>query len=250
MSRCVQEVTVQLAAVCWAVGVLAALHLQDVPPHWLFSIRVNERMIVMFGPPTTTLHCQPVLAASTDCVSIADRRFVCVMCTQLHSCWRTMEGWWFQWLRWLLVSVRIGSCLLCVGVFMRGAEWFCLCPVWSPSSFSLFAPRSLSKLFLLLNEVTAAYAYAVSYRKLCFLSGDGIDREFTWLFDSLNMTSSLDWWWWWFPETPCSDYVSWEFGFLPLVSMAAGLNVQGCSCGHVITSHAICLWCHSLILRH
>lgn len=64
------------------------------------------------------------------------------------------------WDDWLCLSEDgIGSCLLCVGVFMRGGEWLCLRPVWSPSSFSLFAPRSLSKLFLLLNEVTAVYAY-------------------------------------------------------------------------------------------
>lgn len=56
-------------------------------------------IVVVFRPPTTAQHRQPVFAASTDCVSIADRRSVCVMCTQLHSFWRTMAGWWLQWLR-------------------------------------------------------------------------------------------------------------------------------------------------------
>lgn len=75
------------------------------PPHLLFLIKMKGGMVVMFRPPTTTQHCQPIFAASTDCVSIADRRSVCVMCTQLHSCWRTLDGWRFQWLRWLAVPV-------------------------------------------------------------------------------------------------------------------------------------------------
>lgn len=115
-------------------------------------------MVVMFGPPTTMLRRQPIFTASTDCVSIADRRVVCVMCTQLHSCWRTMGGWWFQWLRWLLVSVKGEDWELFAVCGCVHASDFCLRPVWCPSSFSMFAPRSLSKLFLLLNEVTAAYA--------------------------------------------------------------------------------------------
>lgn len=154
-------------------------------------------MVVMFRPPTTTQHCQPIFTASTDCVSIADRRSVCVMCTQLHSCWGTMDGWWFQWLRWLVVPVGGQDWELCVGVFMRGGEWFCLRPVWSASSFSScllhthyqssFCCEMRSRLRKSTNSS------ATFYRKLCFLSCDGIDQEFGWLFDSLKLTSSLDW---------------------------------------------------------
>lgn len=81
---------------------------------------------------------------------------------------------------------------------------------------------------------------AAFYRKLCFLSCDWIDQEFGWLFDSLNMTSSLDW-----GDDPSqkhfSECVSSVFGFSPLVSIAAGLNAQGRSCGtdQVIRSHSV-----------
>lgn len=98
--------TVQLWPAAYkADGFRTALRHQNVLPHLLFLIKMNGGVVVMFRPPTTTRHRQPIFAASTDCVSIADRRCVCVMCTQLHSCWRTLDGWRFQWLRWLVVPV-------------------------------------------------------------------------------------------------------------------------------------------------
>lgn len=201
----------------------------------------------MFGPPTSRLHRQPVFAASADCVSIADRRIVCVICTQQHSCCRTMDAWWFQWLRWLPVCV-------CVCEGRMGAvccEWVCSCE--EESDFCLRAVWSRSSFFLVCSTLIIKALSAVKWGHGCvrvrtappFLTGnfpscDGIHQEFTWSIDSLNMTSSLDWWrWWWFPETPFSDCL--VCGFLPSVSIAAGLNVLACSCGphHVIRSHAI-----------
>lgn len=139
---------------------------------------------------------------------------------------------------------RIGSCLLRVGVFMRGGEWFCLRPVWSASSFSsclLHAHYQSSFCCEMRSRLRKSTdGSAAFYRKLCFLSCDWIDQEFGWLFDSLNMTSSLDW-----GDDPSqkhfSECVSSVFGFSPLVSIAAGLNAQGRSCGtdQVIRSHSV-----------
>lgn len=158
-----------------------------------------------------------------------------------------MVGGSSGWDDWFCLSEdRTGSCLLCVGVFMRGGEWFCLRPVWSPSSFSLFAPCSLSKLFLLLNEVTAAYQYGWLCRflqetllPLLWRDWPGI-YVVVWLIEydfQFRLVVMM------IPRNTFSDCVSLVFGFLPLVSIAAGLNVQGCSCGtnHVIRSHAIYL---------
>lgn len=165
----------------------------------------------MFGPPTTTLRRQPIFTASTDCVSIADRRIVCVVCTQLHSCRRTTGGWWFQWPRWLLVSVSgqnwelfaVRGCVRSVSVLFNVRPVFpCLFHAHYQSSFCRWMRSRLR---------TLTDGSAISYRKLCFLSCDGTYQEFTWVFDSLNMTFSLDWWWWWFPETPFSSV--WCLGF-------------------------------------
>lgn len=207
-------------------------------------------MVVLFGPPTTTLHCQPVFAASTDCVSIADRRIVCVMCTQLHSCWRTMDGWWFQWLRWLVVAFRGQDWelfALCGCVHARRRVILSACCLICVHFFLVCSPPLIIKA---ISAVKWGHGCVRVRVALPFLTGNfasslvtGLTRNLTWFFDSLNMAWSLDWLWWWFPKTPFSDYVSLVFGLLPLVSIAAVLNVQGRSCGtdHVIRSRTIYL---------
>lgn len=201
----------------------------------------------MFGPPTTTLRCQPIFAASTDCVSIADRQIVCVMCTQLHSYWRTMDGWWFQWLRWLVLSVR-------------GQDWelFAVCGCVHARRRVILSPSCLISIqfFLVCSMLIIKALSAVKWGhgcvpvRLCrFLQETLLPllwRDWpgiyvvVWLIEydfQFRLVVMM------IPRNTFSDCVSLVFGFLPLVSIAAGLNVQGCSCGtdHVIRSHSIYL---------
>lgn len=212
----------------------------------------------MFGPPTSRLHRQPVFAASTDCVSIADRRIVCVICTQQHSCWRTMDAWWFQWLRWLPMCVCVwgqnGSCLLWMGVFMRGGEWFlspcclisvqffpCLLHAHYQSSFCCEMRSRLR---------TRTDGSAAPYRKLPLLWRDSpgiyvvdwlIEYDFQFRLVAMMMVPRNTFFW---------LFGVWVFAFSFHHSWleCAGVFMWSPSCDK-ISRHLGFQWCHSLILR-
>lgn len=118
-------------------------------------LRMSRGMVRMGRRPTTTRLCQPVFAGSrnTDYVSITNRHLICIMCTQAHSCWRTMDGKRLQWKGWLVLSAR--------GQGLEGVWCFvCVClrkrVILSPSHFFLYPACSCICPFI--RAVTLVFA--------------------------------------------------------------------------------------------